>query len=166
MKCSNVKHFPADPVFCFLCGRHTCVSLKVLPDLDTHRFKFSADLLSLRDYLVLCTCFCQQLSLFPYKFSMVCSGYRKQLPMSDCGLSYSEYGTKSIKDLRKFDSLTICPHDYTQHIILFQTSFSLGAKEILLVALVQTAYIFLRFLFSYIIYIAAFLYDVFCVTQS
>ena len=48
----------ADLVVCFLCGLHTCVSLRVLPHLGTHRVKFNGDLLFLRDYLVLCSCFC------------------------------------------------------------------------------------------------------------
>jgi hypothetical protein len=55
---SSLKPFPSDPVVCFLCGLHTCVSLRVLPDLGTRWVKFKGDLLFLRDYLVLCSCFC------------------------------------------------------------------------------------------------------------
>ena len=50
---------------------------------------------------------------FVYKFSMVCSEYRKQPPTFDCSFSYSECGTKSVKDLKKIGNLTICPHEYT-----------------------------------------------------
>ena len=34
-------------------------------------------------------------------------------PTFDCGLSYSGCGTKSVNDIRKIDSLKICPHEYT-----------------------------------------------------
>ena len=38
---SSFKPFPADPVVCFICDLHTCVSLRVLPHLGTHRVKFN-----------------------------------------------------------------------------------------------------------------------------
>ena len=44
---------------------------------------------------------------------MVYSGYRKQQPMFDCGLSWSDW-SRSVKELSNIDSLTICaPQEYT-----------------------------------------------------
>ena len=49
-----------------------------------------------------------------HKISVVTSGYKKQQTVFHCGLSYSECGTKSVKELQKFDSLTISVlHEYT-----------------------------------------------------
>ena len=110
---SSLKPFPADPVVCFLCGLHTSVSLRVLPHLGTHSVKFSGDLFFLRDYLFCVLAFAVSCLYSLYKFSMVCSGYWKQPPTCDCGLSYSGCGTKSVNDLRKIDIPKMCPHEYT-----------------------------------------------------
>ena len=49
-----------------------------------------------------------------HKISVVTSGYKQQKTVFHCGLSYSECGTKSVKELQKFDSLTISVlHEYT-----------------------------------------------------
>ena len=48
-----------------------------------------------------------------HKISVVTSGYTKQQAMFHCGLSYSECGTNSVKELQKIDSLTISVcHEY------------------------------------------------------
>ena len=48
-----------------------------------------------------------------YKFSMVYSGYRKEQPTFDCGLSWSDW-SRSVQELRNIDSLTIsAPQEYT-----------------------------------------------------
>ena len=49
-----------------------------------------------------------------HKSSVVTSGYKKQQTVFHCGLSYSECGTKSVKELQKIDSLTMSVlHDCT-----------------------------------------------------
>ena len=55
---SLLKPFLADPGVCFPCRLHMCASLWVLPHLGTHRVKFSGDILSIRDHLILCFYFC------------------------------------------------------------------------------------------------------------
>ena len=48
-----------------------------------------------------------------HKISVVTSGYKNQQTMFHCGLSYSECGTNSVKELQKIDSLTISVcHEY------------------------------------------------------
>lgn len=56
---------------------------------------------------ILCSCFCCSCPYSLYVFS-ICLFWVQETAAHDCGVSYSGCGTKSVKDLRKIDSLRMC----------------------------------------------------------
>ena len=81
-------NFPADPVVCFPFSLHTCVSFRVISHLGTHRVKFNGDILSIRDYLVLCFCFFKKCIYFNWRLLTLqyCSGFAIHWPESAMGV--------------------------------------------------------------------------------